>query len=93
MLLLNNGFAHRRWIKGSTLLLALSALAASCLLAQFVSDTRLVVLHASVTDKKGKLITNLDKGAFKVFENGQPQELKVFRPRRRSCIARDCDRR
>jgi Ca-activated chloride channel homolog len=42
-------------------------------------DTRLVVLHASVTDKKGKLITNLDKGAFKVFENGQPQELKVFR--------------
>src|SRR3954465_2434812 len=47
--------------------------------AQFRSDTRLVVLHASVSDRKGKLLTNLDRGAFKVFENGQPQEVKVFR--------------
>jgi Ca-activated chloride channel homolog len=38
----------------------------------------LVVLHASVTDHKGKLVTNLNKGAFKVFENGQPQQVKVF---------------
>ena len=49
------------------------------LLAQFRSDTRLVVLHASVVDKKGKLVTNLDQGAFKVFENGQPQQVKIFR--------------
>ena len=48
-------------------------------LAQFRADTRLVVLHASVTDRKGKLITNLDKDAFKVFENGQPQQVKIFR--------------
>ncbi len=47
--------------------------------AQFHSDTRLVVLHASVTDKKGKLVTNLNQHAFKVFENGQPQEVKIFR--------------
>ncbi len=47
--------------------------------AQFRSDTRLVVLHASVNDKKGKLLTNLDQKAFKVFENGQPQEVKIFR--------------
>lgn len=47
--------------------------------AQFHSDTRLVVLHASVTDKKGKLVTNLNQHAFKVFENGQPQQVKVFR--------------
>lgn len=46
---------------------------------QFRSDTRLVVLHASVSDKKGKLLTNLDQRAFKVFENGQPQEVKIFR--------------
>ena len=60
-----------------------SALAASlflgCLGAQFRSDTRLVVLHASVTDRKGKLLTNLDQHAFKIFENGQPQQIKVFR--------------
>jgi VWFA-related protein len=37
------------------------------------------VLHASVTDRKGKLITNLDKDAFKVFENGQLQQVKIFR--------------
>jgi VWFA-related protein len=39
----------------------------------------LVVLHASVTDKHGKLLTNLKQSAFKVFENGQPQQVKRFR--------------
>ncbi|MDQ2841712.1 MAG: VWA domain-containing protein [Acidobacteriota bacterium] len=32
-----------------------------------------------MTDKKGKLVTNLDQRAFKVFENGQPQQVKIFR--------------
>src|SRR5882757_5225837 len=49
------------------------------LIAQFSSDTRLVVLHASVTDRKGKLLTNLNQGDFKIFENGQPQQIKIFR--------------
>jgi Ca-activated chloride channel family protein len=52
---------------------------AACLLAQFRADTRLVVLHASVVDKKGKLLTNLDEKAFKVYENGQQQQVKIFR--------------
>ncbi len=47
--------------------------------AQFTAETRLVVLHASVSDKRGKLVTNLDRDSFKVFENGVPQELKLFR--------------
>jgi Ca-activated chloride channel family protein len=47
--------------------------------AQFRSETRLVVLHASVTDRKGKLLTNLNQGAFKVYENGQLQQVKIFR--------------
>jgi Ca-activated chloride channel family protein len=55
------------------------SLSAVCLFAQFRADTRLVVLHASVTDRKGKLITNLDKNAFKVFENGELQQVKIFR--------------
>ena len=55
------------------------ALFAGCLYAQFRSDTRLVVLHASVTDRKGKLLTNLNQGDFKIFENGQPQQIKIFR--------------
>jgi VWFA-related protein len=51
----------------------------SAVWAQFRADTRLVVLHASVVDKKGKLITNLDRDAFRVFENQQPQQIKIFR--------------
>jgi Ca-activated chloride channel family protein len=64
----------------------LPLLAAGSLLAQtggddtiFHIDTRLVVLHASVVDKHGKLITNLNQQAFKVFENGAEQPIKVFR--------------
>ena len=44
----------------------------------FKSYTRLVVLHASVADKSGKLVTNLSKEAFKVFENGHEQVIKAF---------------
>lgn len=54
-------------------------LASGVLFAQFVSNTRLVELHASVVDKKGKLMTNLSRDAFKVFENGQPQQIKLFK--------------
>jgi Ca-activated chloride channel homolog len=45
----------------------------------FTSDTRLVVVHASVADKNGKLITNLPESAFKVYENNVEQQLKIFR--------------
>lgn len=75
---LNDRFIRRLGLK-LTLLAILAGLFAAGLNAQFRSDTRLVVLHASVTDKKGKLVTNLDKQAFKVFENGQPQQVKIFR--------------
>jgi VWFA-related protein len=61
--------------RGAALAAALTGVLA---FAQFRSDTRLVVLHASVVDRKGNQITNLDKNAFKVFENGQPQALKIF---------------
>jgi VWFA-related protein len=60
-------------------LILLSLSSASRLCAQFRADTRLVVLHASVVDKKGKLITNLNRDAFRVFENQQPQQIKIFR--------------
>ncbi len=43
------------------------------------SDVRLVVLHASVADSKGKLITNLPENSFKVYENGAEQQIKLFR--------------
>src|SRR5579862_1953558 len=45
----------------------------------FTADSRLVVVHASVLDQKGKLVTNLQEPAFKVMENGVEQPLKIFR--------------
>ena len=42
-------------------------------------DTRLVVLHATVVDKNGRLMPNLAREAFTVTENGIPQDLKLFR--------------
>jgi Ca-activated chloride channel homolog len=45
----------------------------------FTAESRLVVLHASVIDKNGKLIPNLTRDSFKVFENNVPQEIKTFK--------------
>jgi Ca-activated chloride channel homolog len=42
-------------------------------------DTRLVDLPVSVTDKSGRLVTDLPQKAFKVFENGVEQPIKVFK--------------
>ena len=41
--------------------------------------TRLVVLHASVADKSGKLLTDLPRSAFKVLENNVEQVIKDFK--------------
>ncbi len=45
----------------------------------FTSDTRLVLLPVSVSDKSGKLVTDLPQKAFKVFENGIEQPIKIFK--------------
>jgi VWFA-related protein len=42
-------------------------------------DTRLVVLHATVVDKNGHLVTNLPKTAFQVYENEIQQTIKDFK--------------
>lgn len=68
---------RHHFVKTAVALIALTT--AVVAYSQFTSETRLVVLHASVTDKKGKLITNLTQGAFRVFENGQLQQVKLFR--------------
>jgi Ca-activated chloride channel family protein len=45
----------------------------------FRSDSRLVVLHATVLDKDGNRVTDLPQSAFRIFENGAEQQLKIFR--------------
>jgi VWFA-related protein len=42
-------------------------------------DARLVLLHASVVDKNGKLLTNIPQSAFKILEDGVEQPIKLFR--------------
>lgn len=74
----NNRRCHAAF-KKIAILSVLAGAGITCALAQFRADTRLVVLHASVTDRRGKLITNLDRNAFKVFENGQLQQIKIFK--------------
>jgi len=38
-----------------------------------------VLLHATVVDDKQRMVTNLDKAAFNVFEDGKPQTIISFR--------------
>ena len=65
------------------LFLACSSLPTLPLIGQedfvFRSDTRLVVLHATVVDRDGKLLADLPQKAFKVYENNVEQEVKLFR--------------
>lgn len=44
--------------------------------AQFRSDARLVVIHATVTDRHGNFVKDLPQNAFRVFEDGRPQTLR-----------------
>lgn len=44
----------------------------------FSTDTRLVVLHASVVDRKGELVTSLHKDDFTVLENKDEQPIRTF---------------
>jgi VWFA-related protein len=45
----------------------------------FKKQVQEVVLHATVVDEQGRLVTSLDKTAFTVFQNGVPEPLTSFR--------------
>jgi len=45
----------------------------------FRKQVQEVVLHATVVDETGRLVTNLDRPAFTVFQNGQPEAITSFR--------------
>jgi len=44
----------------------------------FKKDVDEVLLHASVVDDKQHIVTNLDRSAFTVFEDGKPQNIISF---------------
>jgi len=62
---------------------AICALAADVPGAQraptFRTEARLVVLHATVKNSRGELITDLNRDAFDVFEDGKRQRIALFR--------------
>jgi VWFA-related protein len=61
---------------------AIALLTPPGLLAQqpaFRAETRLVVVHATVRNTRGELVTSLERGAFTVYENGKRQPIMLFR--------------
>ena len=44
----------------------------------FKKDVDEVMLHATVIDNKQHIVTNLDRGAFTVYEDGKPQNIISF---------------
>ena len=63
-------------------LVAIALLPLLGMLAQqpaFRAETRLVVVHATVRNARGELVTNLERGAFTVYENGKRQPITLFR--------------
>ena len=44
----------------------------------FKKDVDEVLLHATVQDDKNHIVTNLERGAFTVFEDGKPQNIISF---------------
>jgi Ca-activated chloride channel homolog len=65
-----------------TALAAATCLAVSLAAQQppaFHADARLVVLHVTVTNGHGELVTHLDRGSFAVFEDGRQQPITFFR--------------
>src|SRR5579872_5843780 len=45
----------------------------------FRTETRWVGLQATVTNRRGELVTTLEQRAFTVYENGKPQPITLFR--------------
>jgi len=45
----------------------------------FKKQVQEVVLHATVVDASGRLVTSLDRNAFSIYQNGRPEAITSFR--------------
>lgn len=81
---------RRAWIGSAALLLFLSTCVTGFSVAQqqqpvppqqgrIKANVDLVVLHTSVLDPRGHVVTDLPRGAFRVFENKVEQQISEFR--------------
>lgn len=77
--------SSRSGVQGPSTLSVLSVLVATILSAQIVTaqqafktGTRTVAIYATAVDASGKLVTNLSKENFTVYDNGKPQPVGLF---------------
>ena len=75
----NLGFLLLAGIAGLTQAQAQAPSASQDDVPLYRTDARLVLLHTSVIDKNGKLVTNIPQSAFKIFEDGVEQPIRLFR--------------
>jgi Ca-activated chloride channel family protein len=59
--------------------LLMPAMGASAQAPAFRAGTRLVVVHATVRNSRGELVTTLERSAFSAYENGRKQPIALFR--------------
>jgi len=74
---------NRKWLVAGLLTAGLAAVAARAQQEEpptFTTEIKEVTMHVTVVDKSGKLITNIPKSAFKVFEDNVEQPIKLFHP-------------
>src|ERR1044071_8969659 len=73
---------NKKWLIAGFLTAGLAAVAVRAQQEEpptFRTEIKEVTLHVSVVDKSGKLITNIPRSAFKVYEDNVEQPIKVFR--------------
>ena len=67
-----------RWLAITVWLVLTVTAVALAQQAIFRSDVRIVPIMTTVTDGDGRLVTDLTRDDFTIFDNGKPQELTVF---------------
>ena len=72
---------RNKWLAASLLAAGLAAVAVQAQdeAPTFRTGIKEVTLHVSVLDKSGKLVTNIPRSAFKIYEDNVEQPIKVFR--------------
>jgi VWFA-related protein len=71
---------RNKWLAAALLAAGLAAVAvrAQDETPTFRTEIKEVTLHVSVLDKSGKLVTNIPRSAFKIYEDNVEQPIKLF---------------
>lgn len=78
---MQRGLVRCRFASAAAGVIALATFAGSRIIAQqttFRSEVGAVALYASVVDRDGRLVPDLQQTDFEVFDNGKPVELTLF---------------